>query len=152
MTYGRFGALLGTIYIGHTHCKFLVIEITFERIYETDRRKRKNVLIKNFSQIYAARNAEVLTCHEVALREISQQPGWIEFDPIEVWQSVVECIETATQNLILLDINPADIVAIAITNQRETTILWNNLTGLPLHNAIGKNIFQIFAPSRQSFV
>jgi glycerol kinase len=58
-------------------------------------------------------------------------------------EKIKSAIETATQNLILLDINPADIVAIAITNQRETTILWNNLTGLPLHNAIGKNIFQV---------
>lgn len=88
--------------------------------------------------MYATRNAEVLTCHEVPLREISPQPGWIEFDPIEIWQSVVECIETATQNLCLLNINPADIVALAVTNQRETTVLWNNVTGLPLYNAIGK--------------
>lgn len=73
----------------------------------------------------------------MALREICTQPGWVEFDPIEIWQGVVECIETATQNLILLDINPADIVAIAVTNQRETSLLWNNLTGLPLYNAIG---------------
>lgn len=87
--------------------------------------------------MYAARNAEVLTCHEVPLREISPQPGWIEFDPIEIWQNVVECIETATQNLIILNINPNDIVAVAVTNQRETTVLWNSLTGLPLYNAIG---------------
>lgn len=72
------------------------------------------------------------------MKEISHQPGWLEFDPIEIWQGVVECIENATQNLIILDISPADIVALAVTNQRETTVLWNQLTGLPLYNAIGK--------------
>lgn len=91
-----------------------------------------------FFQIYAARNAEVLTCHEVELKEINTQSDWVEFDPLEIWQSVVECIETVVKNLKILDINPDDIVALAITNQRETTVLWHKLTGVPLYNAIGE--------------
>lgn len=80
----------------------------------------------------------MLTCHEVQLKEINTQSDWVEFDPLEIWQNVGECIEGAVRNLIILDINPNDIIALAVTNQRETTILWNSETGKPLYNAIGK--------------
>lgn len=95
-------------------------------------------MILNLYQVYAARNAEVLTCHEIQLKEINTQPDWVEFDPLEIWQNVCDCIEGAVRNLVILDINPNDIVALAVTNQRETTILWNGETGKPLYNAIGK--------------
>ena len=68
-----------------------------------------------------------------AYREFSQiypQPGWVEHDPLEIWQTVVETIEE------LYERNPTQICAIGITNQRETTIIWNKKTGLPIHNAI----------------
>lgn len=61
-------------------------------------------------------------------------------DPLEIWQNVVECIQIAVQNLEILDINPDDIVAIALTNQRDTTVMWHKRTGRPLYNAIGKDI------------
>lgn len=57
---------------------------------------------------------------------------------MEIWQNVVECIQTAVQNLQILDINPDDIVAIALTNQRDTTVMWHKVTGRPLYNAIGE--------------
>ncbi|GAB0086883.1 Glycerol kinase [Sergentomyia squamirostris] len=110
--FGRFGPLLGTIYVGNTLSKFL---------------------------IYAARNAEILTCHEVPLKVISPKPGWIEYDPVEVWKSVIECTENAIRNLILLDINPQDIIAVGVTNQRETVVVWSVETGEVLHNAIAWN-------------
>lgn len=89
-------------------------------------------------KVYAARNAEVLTCHEVQVREISIQQSWVEVDPLEIWQNVLECIQVAIQNLVILDINPDDICALALTNRRETTVLWHKITGRPLYNAIGK--------------
>lgn len=91
--------------------------------------------------MYAAKNAEILTCHEVKLTEISSLPGWSEFDGNAIWRSVLECIEISIKNLIILDINPADIVALGICNQRETTILWDSNTGFPVYNAIGKRFF-----------
>lgn len=51
---------------------------------------------------------------------------------------MVECIKVGTKNLELLAINPADIVALGITNQRETTVLWHRTNGMPVYNAIGK--------------
>lgn len=91
------------------------------------------------TQVFAAQNAEILTDYEVSLTQISHKPGWIEICPIEIWKSVVECIENATKNLTILDISIADIVAIGVTNQRETTVLWHKLTGVPLYNAIAWN-------------
>lgn len=88
--------------------------------------------------MYAAKNAEILTCHEVKLTEISNLPGWSEFDGNAIWRSVLECIEVSIKNLLILDINPADIVALGICNHRETTILWDSSTGTPVTNAIGE--------------
>jgi len=105
----RFGSLLGVIYVSHSSCKFLV---------------------------YAAKNAEILTCHEVKLVELSPCPGWSEFDANVIWKSVLECIEVSIKNLLILDINPSTIIALGICNQRETTIVWDSNTGLPLYNAI----------------
>jgi glycerol kinase len=66
----------------------------------------------------------------IELRQIYPQPGWVEHDPEEIWQSVVTtCRETiAAAN--------RPIAAIGITNQRETTVLWERSTGRPMHNAI----------------
>lgn len=72
------------------------------------------------------------------MKEINIQQNWVEIDPLEIWQSVVECIQMAVQNLVILDINPDDIVAIALTNRRDTTVMWHKTTGRPLYNAIGR--------------
>jgi glycerol kinase len=71
-----------------------------------------------------------------AQRELAQifpRPGWVEHDPLEILSSVL-----ATVNALLTEsrIDPAAIAAIGITNQRETTIVWDRHTGKPVHNAI----------------
>ena len=61
------------------------------------------------------------------------EPGWVEHDPAEIWQTV----ETAGgQALAQARVAPAEIAAIGITNQRETTIVWDRRGGLPIHRAI----------------
>ncbi len=72
----------------------------------------------------------------MAQREFGQifpQPGWVEHDPNEIWDSQ---LATAREALAKAKLKAADIKAIAITNQRETTCLWNRRTGQPVHNAI----------------
>lgn len=64
------------------------------------------------------------------LRQIYPQSGWVEHDPEEIWQAVLE-----TCRQVLAD-EARQVAAIGITNQRETTILWDRETGKPLHNAI----------------
>ncbi|MES5098841.1 glycerol kinase GlpK [Agrobacterium sp. BA1120] len=66
-------------------------------------------------------------------RQIFPDSGWVEHDPEEIWESVVWSIKQALEKAKL---KASDISAIGITNQRETTLLWERDTGKPLHNAI----------------
>ncbi|PIW00205.1 MAG: glycerol kinase [Deltaproteobacteria bacterium CG_4_9_14_3_um_filter_63_12] len=69
-------------------------------------------------------------------REFAQlypQPGWVEHDPNAIWTSVVEAMAGALR---VSEINPNDIAGIGITNQRETTFVWDRESGEPIHNAI----------------
>ena len=72
----------------------------------------------------------------VAQKEFTQifpQPGWVEHDPNEIWSTQAGVAAEAT---VKMGINGTNIKAIGITNQRETTIVWNRETGLPVYNAI----------------
>ncbi len=66
-------------------------------------------------------------------RQIYPQPGWVEHDPSEIWNTQ---IGAARELMAQKGVAPAEIAAIGITNQRETTILWDRATGEPVHNAI----------------
>src|SRR3954462_5984461 len=65
--------------------------------------------------------------------QIYPQPGWVEHDATEIWSTQVA---VATEAILKVGLKPADIAAIGITNQRETTIVWDKGTGQPVHNAI----------------
>lgn len=66
-------------------------------------------------------------------RQIYPQPGWVEHDPLEIWQRTQEVIQEAIDKG---NIKPGDIQAIGVTNQRETTVVWDRYTGKPYCNAI----------------
>jgi len=66
-------------------------------------------------------------------RQIYPQPGWVEHDPNEIWTTQ---LATAHEALAKAGLKPDDIASIGITNQRETTLVWNRATGEPIHNAI----------------
>ncbi|MEI8154945.1 MAG: glycerol kinase GlpK [Hyphomicrobiales bacterium] len=67
------------------------------------------------------------------LRQIYPSPGWVEHDPEEIWAAVVGTVREAMAKAGLA---AKDIAAIGITNQRETTIVWDRVNGKPIHNAI----------------
>ena len=72
----------------------------------------------------------------VAQREFTQiypKPGWVEQDPMEIWSSQSSVL---TEVLAQTGIAPTEVAAIGITNQRETTIVWDKATGRPIYNAI----------------
>src|SRR5437899_4857959 len=76
--------------------------------------------------------------HHTARIELSQhypQPGWVEHDPEEIWAGVVATCRAAIAAAANLP-NGGPIAAIGITNQRETTVLWERASGRPVHNAI----------------
>src|SRR3954454_13668020 len=64
-------------------------------------------------------------------RQIYPQPGWVEHDPEDIWASVLTALGQA-----LSGIEPSSIAAIGITNQRETSVIWDRKTGKAVHNAI----------------
>jgi len=70
---------------------------------------------------------------QTPFRQIFPQPGWVEHSPTEIWSSQSG---VATAALAKADLTERDIAAIGITNQRETTIVWDRETGEPVHNAI----------------
>ena len=78
-------------------------------------------------------SGQVLNTSQREFKQIFPQPGWVEHDPEEIW---------STQKFVVQDvlkkqgIAAGDIAAIGITNQRETTLVWDKKTGIPIHNAI----------------
>jgi glycerol kinase len=85
------------------------------------------------------KKGEIIKVAQQEFQQYFPKPGWVEHDAQEIWQSVVQTMKEVLQNL------PAHTIAsIGITNQRETTVVWNKHTGIPIHNAI---VWQ----SRQSY-
>ena len=79
------------------------------------------------------RNGHIVT---TAQREFTQhypQPAWVEHDANEIWTTQIKVVREALQQA---KVKAADVAAIGITNQRETTLLWDRKTGEPIHNAI----------------
>jgi len=66
-------------------------------------------------------------------RQIYPRPGWVEHDPMEIWDSQVKA---ARQALDSVNLSPQQIAAIGVTNQRETTLIWDRESGQPVYNAI----------------
>ena len=78
-------------------------------------------------------NGKVVAVHGMEFPQIYPQPGWVEHDPVQILSSQVESLKKAVEKAA---IDPKDIVGIGITNQRETTIIWDKATGKPVCNAI----------------
>jgi len=79
------------------------------------------------------RRGEICSVVQREFRQIYPQPGWVEHDPMEIWSTQMGVAMEAMQKI---DARPEEIAAIGITNQRETTILWDADTGKPVYNAI----------------
>ena len=79
------------------------------------------------------RQARVVAAAQREFRQIYPQPGWVEHDPLEIWESQ---LAVAREAMAMAGAAAGQIAAIGITNQRETTIVWDRATGMPVHNAI----------------
>lgn len=79
------------------------------------------------------KNGRIVAWNQKEHRQIFPRPGWVEHDPEEIWQNTREVIQGA---LAAGRIRGKDIAAIGITNQRETTVVWDRRTGKPFYNAI----------------
>lgn len=79
------------------------------------------------------RDGRVVTMAQREFRQIYPQPGWVEHDPRDLWQTQ---LDTAREALKQAGLRADQIAAVGITNQRETTVVWNRKTGEPVYNAI----------------
>jgi glycerol kinase len=79
------------------------------------------------------RTGETIARAQMEHRQIYPRPGWVEHDPQEIWRNTQLAIADALRSA---DLTHRDLAAIGITNQRETTLLWDRATGEPVHNAV----------------
>ncbi|RME98862.1 MAG: glycerol kinase GlpK, partial [Chloroflexi bacterium] len=76
---------------------------------------------------------ESVAIHQLEHEQIYPKPGWVEHDPMEIWERTQDVVKGAMQKA---GATADDIAAVGITNQRETTLVWDKKTGKPLYNAI----------------
>ncbi|KAG5315040.1 GLPK kinase, partial [Pseudoatta argentina] len=86
--------------------------------------------------VFNAKHVAEVASHQIDIEQISPQDGYIEQDPNEILFAIKACIKDVIQKLDILGMKINEIVTVGITNQRETTIVWDAITGDPLYNAI----------------
>jgi glycerol kinase len=74
---------------------------------------------------------QVVSVDQKEHEQIYPKPGWVEHDPMEIWQRTQEVVRAGLDK-----VQASDIAAVGVTNQRETTVVWDSSTGQPVHNAI----------------
>ena len=78
-------------------------------------------------------SGQIVAIEQKEHEQIFPQPGWVEHNPVEIWQNTRDVIQGALQKS---GLTGSDLVAIGITNQRETTVIWDKNTGKPFNNAV----------------
>jgi glycerol kinase len=79
------------------------------------------------------RAGQIVACAQEEHDQIYPKPGWVEHDPEEIWRRTQSVVASAMKAAGLV---PGDLAAIGITNQRETTVVWNKKSGKAVYNAI----------------
>lgn len=79
------------------------------------------------------KSSAIIKMAQKEFKQIYPKPGWVEHDPLEIWNTQLAVIRQVVSES---GISPKEIAAIGITNQRETTVVWNRHTGKPIYNAI----------------
>lgn len=74
---------------------------------------------------------QIISSNQKEFEQIYPKPGWVEHDPLDIWNTQMETARSVIQQN-----SEAEIAGIGITNQRETTVVWDKTTGLPVYNAI----------------
>ncbi|CAA9995897.1 unnamed protein product [Nesidiocoris tenuis] len=86
--------------------------------------------------VFSSQTARIIASHQIPIEKICPKEGWVEQDPEVILSAVKECLEQVASELRDLEYSPSCLAAIGISNQRETTLAWDKITGKPLHNAI----------------
>ncbi|GJQ79658.1 hypothetical protein Trydic_g5814 [Trypoxylus dichotomus] len=86
--------------------------------------------------LFQAETSKTIASHQIELTKIFPQEGWVEQNPLEILNAVYECISKTIEKFQDDGGQLKDVVAVGVTNQRESTIVWDKITGQPLHNSI----------------
>ncbi|KAB0792355.1 hypothetical protein PPYR_14314 [Photinus pyralis] len=86
--------------------------------------------------LFKAGTSEVVVSHQEELQKVHPREGWVEQDPMEILKVVRSCIAETVKKLKALGGSVKNIIAIGIANQRESTIVWDTASGLPLYNSL----------------
>lgn len=86
--------------------------------------------------VFSSKTEQIVASYQLRIHKEYPNPGWVEQDPTKIIQAVISTVEETIKILQTKNINPADIVTVGITNQRETTLVWDKITGQPLSKAI----------------
>ncbi len=78
-------------------------------------------------------NGQIVASHQLEHKQYFPQAGWVEHDPMEVWERTQDVIRETMKKA---DASPDELVSVGITNQRETTVIWDKNTGRPYYNAV----------------
>jgi glycerol kinase len=78
-------------------------------------------------------SSRIVAVSQMEHAQIYPQPGWVEHDPLEIWRNTETVVAAAMKSA---QLQPKDLAAIGITNQRETTVVWDRRSGAPLYNAL----------------
>jgi glycerol kinase len=78
-------------------------------------------------------SSRIVAVSQMEHAQIYPQPGWVEHDPLEIWRNTEAVVAGAMRSA---QLEPKDLAAIGITNQRETTVVWDRRSGAPLYNAL----------------
>lgn len=112
-------------------------------IIETEEEKQKHWFVGSIDQgttstrfLIFNGHGEPVASHQIEFENKYPHSGWHEHDPIELLESVEVCIDKATEKFVALGHSLSEIRSVGITNQRETTVLWDKTTGEPLYNAV----------------
>lgn len=79
------------------------------------------------------RQGKVTARSSLEHKQIYPRPGWVEHDPLEIYDNVKSCIREVLRQA---DVSAAELAALTVTNQRETAVMWDKATGRPVYNAI----------------
>lgn len=85
--------------------------------------------------VFDLRDESVIAEHQIAIHSVYPQEGWVEQDPMELLNTVKQCLKEVYGQLNQTG-RALDLKAVGVTNQRESTVVWDKTTGLPIHNAI----------------
>jgi len=78
-------------------------------------------------------SSRIVSMSQMEHAQIYPQPGWVEHEPLEIWRNTETVVASAMRSA---QLQPKDLAAIGITNQRETTVVWDRRSGAPLYNAL----------------